>query len=164
MKNRRRKGRRETLSLKASVLSSHLSCSEWLLEMPFVVRDKTQETRVLRRRVSWQGTDHFLKRKEINTITIRHWSIHQWWIALWWLSMTLADQGPSTFNKTKEEDKVLLLLFFKILLGPWHFSPVLVYSEKFLSFDLDFLTWFYYAINLCLARARVYVRPKQLAR
>lgn len=53
--------------------------------------------------------------------------------------MTLASQGLSTFNKTKKEDKVLLLLF-KILLGLWYFFPALMYSEKFLSFDLDFLT------------------------
>lgn len=64
-------GRHCLFELFCPLLSSHLACSEGLLETPFVVCDKTQETRVLRR-VSWQGTDHFLKRKEINTITIRH--------------------------------------------------------------------------------------------
>lgn len=43
----------------------------------------------------------------------------------------------------KQSKKNVLQLLFKILLGLWYFSPVLMYSEKFLSYDLDFLTWFY---------------------
>ena len=64
-----------------------------------------------------------------------------------------------------KQSKGKVCLLFKILLGLRYFSPVLMYSEKFLSFDLDFLTWFYCVINLLyLVRAMVYVRPKQLAR
>lgn len=73
----------------------------------------------------------------------------------------LADWGLLLIKQSKG----IVCLLFKILLGLRYFSPVLMYSEKFLSFDLDILTWFYYVINLlCLVGAMVYVRPKQLAR
>lgn len=64
----------------------------------------------------------------------------------------LADQGPLLIKQSKR--KVLLLLF-KMLLGLWCSSPILVYSEKFLSFDLDFLTWYYYVINLLFGENHV---------
>lgn len=65
----------------------------------------------------------------------------------------LADWGLLLIKQSKR----MVCLLFKILLGLRYFSPVLMYSEKFLSFDLDFLTWFYYVINLlCLVTAMVY--------
>lgn len=64
----------------------------------------------------------------------------------------------TTFNKTEQS-------LFEALLRRWYFSPVIMYSEKFLCCDLDFLTWFYCVINLWhLVSTMVYVRPKQLAR
>lgn len=39
-----------------------------------------------------------------------------------------------------KQSKGKVCMLFKILLGQQCFSPVLMYSEKFLSFDLAFLT------------------------